>query len=103
MAIETSNIFEIASRESDDREHAHENCEVLRAISDALAILDAIGQGGLFEAMPEAEADRRRFQTGISLLDILEQRLRHAVGDPEHLNSDECRCNGRQLCTPRFT
>jgi hypothetical protein len=91
MAAETTNIFEISSRGAEEILNRRERCGHLHAIKDALAILDAIGQGGLLEAMPEDEADRARFQTGIRLLDILEQRLRLALENPDALLSDEHR------------
>jgi hypothetical protein len=28
--------------------------------------------------------------------------LREVVGNPDHLISDECRCNGKDHCGPRF-
>ena len=49
------------------------------AIHDALAILDAISQGSLFDAVPQTEGERQRLKTGIRLLELLEARLRQAV------------------------
>jgi len=91
--MEMSNVHTFAARDADTEQHdpTHESCGALKAIGDALAILDAIDHGGLFEALPEDASDRARFQTGISLLDILEQRLRQATGDPGQIDSDECR------------
>ena len=100
MTIERSNVFEMPSRGTGNEEAPQEGCQVLRAISDALAILDAIGQGGLLEAFPECDEDHARFRTGIALLDIMERRLREAVGNPDHLISDECR--GHNHCGPRY-
>jgi hypothetical protein len=70
---------------------------------EALAIFDAIDQGGLLEAMPEDPADRARFQTAISLLEIAQQTLREAVGNPDHPISDECRCDGKEHCAPALS
>jgi hypothetical protein len=67
-------------------------CAATSAIRDALAILDAIGQGGLFEGLPESENERRRHVTGTTLLELLETRLRQAAGT--HLGSPDCRCAG---------
>ena len=104
MATETSKIHIVSPShaDGDERESRSEGCPTLRAISHTLALFDAIDQGGLLEAMPELPADRARFQTAISLLDIMQQRLREAVGNPDHLISDECRCNGKEHCAPRF-
>jgi hypothetical protein len=103
MTIERSNVFEIPVRgsiEEQPQQGQPEGCGVLHAISDALAILDAIGQGGLLEALPECDEDHARFRTGLTLLDIMERRLREAVGNPDHLISDECRCNSHSHCGP---
>jgi len=106
MTMETSKIHAIATSHADGDEFARdadERCPTLRAISEALAILDAIDQGGLLEAMPEDPTDRARFQTAISLLDIAQQTLRQAVGNPDHLISDECRRNDNGHCAPAFS
>lgn len=105
MTLETSKIHVIASSHADGEEfeRSEEGCETLHAISDVLAIFAAIDQGALLEAMPEAPGDRVRFQTAISLLSIAQQTLRRVVGNPDHLISDECRCNGKEHCAPRFS
>ncbi len=105
MTMESSKIHVITQSHADGDEYASsdEGCATLHAISDVLAIFAAIDQGGLLEAMPEAPADRARFQTAISLLDIAHNTLRQAVGNPDHLISDECRCNGKEHCAPRFS
>jgi hypothetical protein len=77
-----------------ERPAADGPCTVTNAIRDALAILDAIGQGGLFEGMPISESERRRHKTGVALLDLLEDRLRQAVGGETHLDSVDCRYGG---------
>jgi hypothetical protein len=71
-------------------------CAAMSAIRDAIAILDAIGQGGLFEALPESENERRRHVTGTTLLELLETRLRQTVGDDS--GSVDCRCGG-SICS----
>ncbi len=48
-------------------------------INDALAILDSIDEGELLSALPEHAEDRRRHQAAITLLTILEERLRRMV------------------------
>jgi len=88
--------------DGDELECSGEGCPTLRAISNTLALFDAIDQGGLLEAMPESPAERARFQTAISLLDIMQRRLRQAVGNPDHLISDECDCHGKEHCAPTF-
>ena len=105
MTMETPKIHAIPSTPADGEEFARDDggCATLRAISDTLAIFDAIDQGGLLEAMPAAPADRARFQTAISLLNIAQHSLRQAVGNPDHLISDECRCSGKEHCAPRFS
>ena len=60
-------------------EQSIESCAATRAIRDALAILDAISGAGCFEALPKSQTDRRRHTTGITLLELLETRLRQAV------------------------
>jgi hypothetical protein len=50
-------------------------------LRETLAVLDAICMGELLSAMPECEADRKRHQTAISLLDMLHDRLIEAVHD----------------------
>jgi len=75
----------------------------LRAISDVLAIFAAIDHGELLSVLPGNPADRVRFQTAISLLGIAQNTLRQVVGNPDHLISDECRCNGNEHCAPRFS
>jgi hypothetical protein len=104
MAMETSKIHAVPSSHADGGtyERDSEGCATLGAIGDALAIFDAIDQGGLLEATPEDPADQARFQTAITLLDIMQRRLRQAVGNPDHLISGECRCNGKEHCAPRF-
>ena len=52
---------------------------LLKAVCDALALLDAINQGDLLAALPASAIDRRRHQTGVSLLDLVETRLRAAA------------------------
>lgn len=71
------------------------NCGVMRAMRDALAILNAIEEGGLLDVLPEHENDRRRHQTGRTMLELLETRLRHAIAVPDGGVSGECRCNGK--------
>jgi len=60
-----------------------ECCRSSDGIRDALAILDAIEQGGLLEALPELENDRRRHQTASTLLCILKQRLLESISEQE--------------------
>lgn len=67
-------------------------CMATSAIRDALAILDAIGQGGLFDGVPDSENERQRHLTGVTLLELLETRLRQAVGEEVHLGSVDCCC-----------
>jgi hypothetical protein len=66
-------------------------CAAMNAIREALAILDAIGQGGLFDAMPDSENERRRHATGVTMLELLEDRLRQA--SEAHGEAGDCRCN----------
>ena len=61
----------------------HRGERASEAIRDALAILDAIEQGGLLDALPELENDRRRHQTASTLLSLLKQRLLESIGDHE--------------------
>lgn len=109
MTIERSNVFEIPVRGSNEdpspqeQQEQPEGCNVSRAIRDALAILDAIGQGGLLEAFPECDEDHARFRTGLTLLDIMERRLREAIGNPDHLDSEECRCDSHHHGAPRHS
>jgi hypothetical protein len=104
MTMETSKIHVLVPSyaDGDESEHTDEGCATLRAINDVLAIFAAIDHGELLSVLPEAPADRAKFQTAISLLDIAHSRLREVVGNPEHLISDECRCNGKDHCGPRF-
>jgi hypothetical protein len=104
MATEISKLHAVppSHADGDEFERESDGCPTLRAIGDTLAIFDAIDQGGLLGARPQAPADRARFQTAISLLDIMQRRLREAVGNPDHPISDECRCNGKEHCAPRF-
>jgi hypothetical protein len=50
-------------------------------LRETLAVLDAICMGELLAAMPEHEADKKRHQTAVSLLDMLHDRLIEAVRD----------------------
>ena len=104
MTMESSKIHVLtpSHADGDEFERHDEGCATLHAISDVLAIFAAIDHGELLSVLPEAPADRVRFQTAISLLDIAHNRLREAVGNPDHLISDECRCNGKEHCGPRF-
>jgi hypothetical protein len=103
--METSKIHVLTPSHADgeELEHSAEGCATLRAISEVLAIFAAIDHGELLSVLPEAPADRVRFQTAISLLGIAQNTLRQVVGNPDHLISDECRCNGREHCAPRFS
>jgi hypothetical protein len=62
------------------------------AIRDALAIMDAIGQGGLLEGLPESENERQRHMTGTTLLELLEARLRQALEGEAQWGHMDCRC-----------
>lgn len=63
------------------RDHPNvKNAEAVAAIREALTILDAINMGELLDALPESREDRRRHQTGRTLLAMAEERLRRAVG-----------------------
>jgi hypothetical protein len=105
MTMETSKIHVLtpSHADGDEFERSGEGCATLHAISDVLAIFAAIDQGELLAVLPEAPADRVRFQTAISLLGIAQNTLRQVVGNPDHLISDECRCNGKEHCAPRFS
>lgn len=102
--MEASKIHVLTPSHADGEESecTHEGCATLHAISDVLAIFAAIDHGELLSVLPEAPADRVRFQTAISLLDIAHSKLREVVGNPDHLISDECRCNSKDHCGPRF-
>jgi len=105
MSMESSKLHAVppSHADGDEFERESDGCPTLRAIGEALANFDAIDQGGLLEAMPEDPADRARFQTAISLLEIAQQTLREAVGNPDHPISDECRCDGKEHCAPALS
>jgi hypothetical protein len=84
-----ANLSPLHSVEMETTSSQDEACTMMSAIRDALAILDAIEQGGLFEALPEFDNDRSRHRTGITLIALMEQRLRQAVGNPKRVISGE--------------
>jgi len=82
-------LHAVASRERP----AEQDCQAMRAIRDALTILSAIEDGALLDALPEFEEDRRRHQTGKSMLDLLRERLRRDF-DEDAIANGRCRCAG---------
>jgi hypothetical protein len=72
MIMETSKIHVLTPSHADGEEfeRSADGCATLRAISDVLAIFAAIDHGELLAVLPEAPADRVRFQAAISLLGI---------------------------------
>jgi hypothetical protein len=104
MVMEPSKLHAVppSHGDGDEFELESDTCPTLGAINVALTMLAAINHGELLSALPEDPADRVRHQTAVSMLGIAENALRQAIGNPDHLISDECRCNGKGHCGPRF-
>lgn len=56
-------------------------------IRESLALLAAIEMGELLAATPAAPADRKRHTAAVWLLDILQDRLEHALDTLKRLNA----------------
>jgi hypothetical protein len=56
-----------------------ENCVPAKSVREALSILEAINTGELLAALPEHDSDRRRHETAVSLLGLMERTLREAL------------------------
>ena len=48
-------------------------------VREALAVLDAISMGELLSVLPKTDADKKRHQTAVTLLEMLHDRLARTV------------------------
>jgi hypothetical protein len=57
---------------------------LIAAIRDGLALLHAISQGDLLAALPEDHGDRKRHETAVALLELLDRRFREAIANCDY-------------------
>jgi hypothetical protein len=81
-----------------DLESPEGGCKVMAAVRDALSLLYAIDQGMLLAELPENTEAIARHETGLVLLNMVEEKLREAVGNSGDVISGSCRCT--QHCAP---
>jgi len=75
-------------------------CGAIERIREGIAILHAIDQGGLLEELPEDAGAQTRHEAAVTMLGILEERLRQALEREGDGGVATCTCKSQQSCRP---